>query len=43
MPFPDGSIGRFSLIVPWRPLRPLREIITFQSTHCQQRGAHKRN
>jgi hypothetical protein len=39
MPFPDRSIGRYSLILPWRPLRPLREIITFQSTYCKQRGA----
>jgi len=39
MPFPDGSIGRYSLIPPWRPLRPLRENIIFESTHCKQRRA----
>jgi hypothetical protein len=31
-------IERNSLILPWRPLRPLRENI-FQSTHCKERGA----
>ncbi len=31
-------IGRYSLILPWRPWRPLREIIIFQSNHCKQRG-----
>jgi hypothetical protein len=39
MPFPDGSIGRYSLFLPWRTLRPLRENIILQSTHCKQRGA----
>ncbi len=31
-------IGRYSLILPWRPWRPLREISIFQSNHCKQRG-----
>jgi hypothetical protein len=39
MPFPDGSIRPYSLILPLRPLRPLRENIIFKSTHCKQRGA----
>jgi hypothetical protein len=29
------SIGRYSLILPWRPLRPLRENIILQSIHCK--------
>jgi len=49
VPLPTGSsrsyplsfIGHYSLILPWRPLRPLRENIIFQSTHCKQRGAKK--
>jgi hypothetical protein len=32
-------IERNSLILPWRPLRPLRENIIFQSTYCKERGA----
>jgi hypothetical protein len=33
------SIGRYSFILPWRPLRPLRKNIILQSTHYKQRGA----
>jgi hypothetical protein len=36
---PLNFIGRYSLIPPWRPLRPLRENIIFESTHCKQRRA----
>jgi hypothetical protein len=36
---PLSFIGRYSLILTWRPLRPLRDNIIFQSTHCKQRGA----
>jgi hypothetical protein len=40
--FPRLSyIGCHSLILPWRPWRPLREISIFQSNHCKQRGTEK--